>query len=171
MLLLILSLLLRIFHCLTSFNCPQIQVWGASQLDLREQSHLPRCQPFMVSAPTMWISFINLDSIFNLRILPRFISGRKASPSWVSPTRVATEETSRLLSSYSRWWCWICCWWWGWWPWWIWRNKVSLSDWVDTRFIGSVKQFVVGSWLWNYLNLRTFILDQENMKISKQLNF
>jgi len=31
-----------------------------------------------------------------------FISGRKASPSWVSPTRVATEETSRLLSSYSR---------------------------------------------------------------------
>merc|ERR1719305_1694121 len=32
----------------------------------------------------------------------RFISGRKASPTWVTPTRVATEKTSRLLSSYSR---------------------------------------------------------------------
>jgi len=31
-----------------------------------------------------------------------FISGRKASPAWVSPTRIATEKTSRLLSSYSR---------------------------------------------------------------------
>jgi len=31
-----------------------------------------------------------------------FISGRKASPTWVSPTRIVTEKTSRLLSSYSR---------------------------------------------------------------------
>ena len=177
---LILSLLLRIFHCLTSFNCSQIQVWGASQLDLREQSHLPRCQPFMVSASTMWISFINMNPIFNLRIFPRFISGRKASPSWVSPTKVATEETSRLLSSYSRWWWWICCWWWGWWPWRIWRNKVSLSSlffnvsgliielldqWNSLlldRDYGTIWTFEPLYWTrktWKYLNSSTFRLN------------
>ena len=29
--------------------------------------------------------------------------------------------------------------------------------WINIRIIGSVKQFVVGSWLWNYLNLWTFM--------------
>ena len=36
--------------------------------------------------------------------------------------------------------------------------------WINNRIIGSVKQFVVGSWLWNYLNIRSFILNHENMK-------
>jgi len=104
-LILMLRLLLRILHCLTSFNCPQIQVWGASQLDLREQSHLPRCQPFMVHIWAQSLSIVGLSDKS---------SHRKNFEASLFLFEVMMMD--------------ICCWWWGWWPWWIWRNKVSLSS-------------------------------------------
>ena len=88
---------------MTKSKWPQVQIRGTSEPDLCQPRHLSCGEPVLV---VVFINNINNNKIIIIKInivkIIRFISGRKASPAWVSPTRIVTEKTSRLLSSYSR---------------------------------------------------------------------